>query len=115
MWRFALALPMALFMCVWCFRAGRKYHLAGLAWILLTVAVILNGTAIWANGGRMPVKWPHAAVSISDASHVAITPESRLIWLTDIHGNRWVRYSLGDGLCGVAIVLWLVAIFRRYK
>jgi hypothetical protein len=96
----------ALLMTVLCLRRPRK-PLCALTFGVLFLASLLNGMAMLANGGKMPVKRPHYELPASDKTHVDLTKDSRLVALTDIYGGYHVRYSLGDVFCTLAIFLFV--------
>src|ERR1700688_4186028 len=102
-----LLLYAALGLSVWllrsCLKRPRRLILAG-AYVLLLIAGFMNGAVMLANHGHMPVRAPHAVLQASDSVHVPLDGNSRLPWLADVHGGYWVRYSLGDVFCALALL-----------
>lgn len=74
-----------------------------LALAAVTLGGYLNGLALLANGGKMPVKGFHPGCH--SRTHQLLTKRTRLKWLCDIITlPNWMVISLGDVLVYLACV-----------
>jgi hypothetical protein len=96
---------------------GRRW--SGLVvWSLILLGGICNAVVMLANQDRMPVLAPCIEIPAYDHEHSVATGSSRLLFLADVHGPVWARYSLGD-VCiflgtVVALVVCVVGVLKPW-
>jgi Family of unknown function (DUF5317) len=74
------------------------------AWII--IGVIMNRSALYFNGGKMPVK---IDCSFETESHKNLTPETRLKFLCDIFETQSRIFSAGD----VVLISGTIVFFAK--
>lgn len=89
--------------------AWTSYSLYGMdagvaALISVTMGGLLNGAAIFSNGGKMPVRgWN---ISRHSRTHTNLTERTRLKWLCDVFSvGDLFAFSAGDVLVWLAFVI----------
>jgi len=83
---------------------------------MLALGVSCNRLAMWANGGKMPVRvqlWRGGITN--DKQHCHMTDETRLKWLCDIHrypmqNKKVVIMSIGDIIIYTGVLYFIISV-----
>jgi hypothetical protein len=94
------------------FKDPRRLRAITLGFALAGLAGLMNLAVVLANHNHMPVLAPHGQILPTDTMHVELVGASRLKFLADIHGGKYVRYSLGDVVVSLGGLLVLGGCVR---
>jgi hypothetical protein len=75
-------------------------------WFIIA-GIACNSLVTLANGGFMPVAAHWKARGPAHSAWVQKESGQRLLWLADNFGNRWIRFSVGDALLLVGVILFV--------